>query len=88
MNGQIIRDNQFKVNVKNNRVNVSVKKRKHLSSYLNELESFVKQKNWSLKKLKIMSSLIYLNIAVLHHYPYSEFLYNFGRYNLFKALKK
>ena len=88
VNGQIIRDNQFKVKVKNNRVNVSVKKRKHLSSYLNELESFVKQKNWSLKKLKIMSSLIYLNIAVLHHYPYSEFLYNFGKYNLFKALKK
>ena len=34
-----------------------------------------------------MSSLIYLNIAALHHYPYSEFLFNFGRYNLFKALR-
>ena len=88
VNGQIIRNNQFKVNVKNNKVHVSVKKRKHLISYLDEFENFVEQKNWSLKKLKIMSSLIYLNIAVLHHYPYSEFLYNFGRYNLFKALKK
>ena len=88
VNGQMIRDNKFKVDIKNNRVYVSVKKRPHLSRYLVEFENFVKQKNWSVKKLSIMSPLIYLNIATLHHYPYSEFLYNFGRYNLYKALKK
>ena len=88
VNGKIIRENKFKIDIKNDKVYFKIKKRTHLIKYLNELENFVKQKNWSLKKLRIMSSLIYLNIAVLHHYPYSEFLYYFGRYNLFKALKK
>ena len=88
VNGQIIRDNKFKVNIKNDRITVKIKKRSNLIKFLNELENFVKKKNWNVKKLRIMSSLIYLNIAVLHHYPYSEFLFNFGRYNLFKALEK
>lgn len=86
VNGQIIRDKKFKIKKKGNKIFFYIKKRPNLIKYLYEFENYVQSKNWSIKKLKIISSLIYLNIATLHHYPYSDFLYNFGRYNLFRAL--
>jgi hypothetical protein len=49
---------------------------------------FVKKNNFSKKKIEILTSLIYLNISPLHHYPYSIFLYYLGKTTLFKALKK
>ena len=73
------------MDTKNDRITLKIKKRANLIKFLNELENFVR-KNWNIK-IKNNGSLIYLNIAALHHYPYSEFLFNFGRYNLFKALE-
>jgi hypothetical protein len=34
-----------------------------------------------------MTQLIFLNIAALHHYPYSRFLHVLGKYELFKLLQ-
>ncbi len=34
--------------------------------------------NYDVRKIKILTSLIYLNIAALHHYPYSLLLYSLG----------
>jgi hypothetical protein len=42
--------------------------------------------NFSLKKIRILTGLIYLNIAALHHYPYSLFLYALGKSMLKKEL--
>lgn len=48
---------------------------------------FLKKNNFSKKKVEILTSLIFLNIAALHHYPYSIFLYYLGKLNLSKAVK-
>lgn len=47
---------------------------------------FVKKENYDIKKIKILTALIYINIASLHHYPYSKFLYFFGKYMLNNVL--
>ena len=39
----------------------------------------IKSKNYDLNKVKILSALIYLNIAPLHGYPYNEFLFYYGK---------
>jgi hypothetical protein len=49
---------------------------------------FLKDNNFSLIKVKIITSLIFLNIAGLHHYPYSIFLYYLGKSVLNQTLKK
>ena len=49
---------------------------------------FLKKHNFSEEKVKILTSLIYLNISPLHHYPYSFFLYYLGKYTLFQSLNK
>ena len=43
--------------------------------------------NFSVKKVKILTALIFLNIAGLHHYPYSIFLYYLGKKLLNESLK-
>ena len=51
-----------------------------------ELFKFLKKYNYSEKKVKILTSLIFLNIAGLHHYPYSIFLYYLGKFMLAQSL--
>ena len=43
---------------------------------------------FELKKVRILTSLIYLNIAVLHEYPYSILLYALGKKLLYSELNK
>ena len=40
--------------------------------------------NW--KKIEILTALIWLNMAPLHHHPFDKFLYYYGRYHLQRAL--
>ena len=44
VNGQIIRDNKFKVKTKNDRITFKIQKRANLIKFLNELENFVSKK--------------------------------------------
>ena len=50
--------------------------------------NFLKKNNYSIKKVEILTALIYLNIAALHHYPYSIFLYYLGKFELTKAINR
>jgi choline kinase len=40
------------------------------------------------KKVRILTALIYLNIAALHHFPYSLLLYALGKQLLYKELRE
>jgi len=62
-----------------------------INSKLNEckgvLYSFIEEKGYDLTKVKILTSIIWINMAPLHEYPFNTFLFNFGKYNLYKNLK-
>jgi len=49
--------------------------------------SWVTGKGYDWKKVKIIMALIFLNIAALHHYPYSTMLFYLGKYELFRCLE-
>jgi len=51
------------------------------------LHSFIVEKGYDLNKVEVLTALIWINMAPLHEYPFGTFLYNFGKYNLNKALK-
>ena len=50
---------------------------------LDDFDHFVNENNLDLKKIKILTALIWLNMAPLHQYPLNHFLYYFGKYNLY-----
>lgn len=51
-------------------------------------KSFCAGNSFNINKLEIMTSLIYLNIAILHHENYDKFLFTLGHKMLCDALKK
>ncbi len=55
--------------------------------YEKQLEDFIKDKGFELKKIKLLTGLIYLNMAALHHSPFNFALMSIGRQIIFDALK-
>lgn len=49
-------------------------------------KEYVTGAGYDWRKVQIMTYLIYLNIAALHHFPYSHMLYYLGKSGLYKAL--
>ena len=51
------------------------------------LKEFILAKGLDFKKVEILTSLIWINMSPLHEYPFNKFLFNFGKFNLYKLLK-
>ena len=49
-------------------------------------KEYINRKSFDYKKVEILTSLIFLNIAALHHYPYSTLLFYLGKSTLYKSL--
>ena len=52
------------------------------------LHKFIIENKYDLKKVEVLSSIIWINMAPLHEYPFNKFLFNFGKYNLYKTLNE
>lgn len=76
-----IRNNMFKINLSNSKQIVDFEIYRKNTSYLNEniFLKFLKKNKLNINKVKILTALIFLNIATLHHQPYSIFLYFLGK---------
>ena len=78
-----ISNNLFTVKINDNKIIVDLKCNYTLINQLNDFDKFVINNNLNLKKIKILTALIWLNMSPLHEYPLNEFLFYFGKYNLF-----
>jgi len=47
---------------------------------------FVINNKLDLKKIEILTGLIFLNMSPMHNFPFSHYVYNLGRLKLYKAL--
>jgi hypothetical protein len=43
---------------------------------------------YDLKQVNILTAMIYLNVAALHHHPYSDLLYYLGKTMLSDVLEE
>ena len=80
--------NKFKIQWKGNKIIYDLKRKKILKKCEDQFKIWCKKSKFSYKKVRILTALIYLNIAALHHYPYSLFLYAIGKFMLKKELDK
>ena len=83
-NHENIDKNLFKLNVKqlDDNVSIDLKCNYTLIYQLEDFDKFVIENKMNLKKIKILTALIWLNMSPLHEYPLNEFLFYFGKYNL------
>lgn len=50
------------------------------------LDNFIRENNLDLKKIEILTGLIFLNMSPMHNEPFSHYVYNMGKYQLNKYL--
>ena len=79
-----INNGLFEINIINNKeITIDLKCNYMLIKQLEDFDKFILEKNLNLKKIKILTSLIWLNMSPLHEYHISKFLYYFGKFNLY-----
>ena len=76
------------INYENKNVNIDLKCNYTLINQLKNFDNFLLKNNMDLKKTKILTALIWLNMSPLHEYPLNEFLFYFGKYNLFLEINQ
>lgn len=47
-------------------------------------DNFIYQKKLDIVKIEILTGVIYLNMAAMHHEPFSHFIFHLGRYKIHK----
>jgi len=79
-----IKQNKFQINFSEDKVNLSSEKDEFLIYSKKIFNIFVKENNLDLKKIEILTGLIYLNMSPMHHYPFSHYVYHLGKAQLHK----
>lgn len=83
---ELIYQDKYSVQKNNNVINYSFDRKPILISCEEYFYKWLNLNNYDVKKVKILTALIYLNIAALHHYPYCHLLYNLGKTMLYENL--
>ena len=84
----IVRLEKFNINIDKTNIKLNYYQSKTNKFFQKIFFDFLQKNNFSKKKVNILTALIFLNIAGLHHYPYSIFLYYLGKLSLHKSLKR
>jgi len=86
INHEIVNNNNFGVEIYDNNIHCDILRKHELVESTKVLQDFIQVKNLDYKKVQVLTSLIWLNMAPLHHHPFDLFLFNFGKLNLWRAL--
>ena len=79
VNHGVITSNLYSASWVGNQINFQLTKKDILMKSMERLEAWIIEKKYDLKKVKMLTALIFLNIAPLHHRPYSFLLYGLGK---------
>ncbi|MEK7148270.1 MAG: hypothetical protein AAB758_03145 [Patescibacteria group bacterium] len=86
VSNEVIRNKQYSIEVSKTEVSLNYLIKSNLLEFKDILDDFIVKNGYDLKKVKILTALIYLNIAPLYDGPYNEFLYYLGQEKLHDAL--
>lgn len=88
LNHSNILQDLFTIEFTDDNVVLDIKCNFFLIQELNDFDKFVLENNFNLYKVKLLTSLIWLNMAALYDdEKFSKFLFYFGKYNLFLLFK-
>jgi len=85
-NHDIVSDNCFSIEFKNEMIFCDIHRSHNLTIIQQKFIDLLEKRGYDLYKIKILTPLIWLNMAPLHLYPLNKFLFYFGKYNLWREL--
>ena len=87
MSHEIVDKKLFNVSRKLNNVHYDFLRKQSLVDCEQYFKEWIENKGYDYTKVRLMTAIIYLNIAALHHYPYSLLLFYLGKNMLNEILK-
>ena len=84
---ELINKDCFEVNQLDNIITYDLYRKHCLVENEKQFFEFLHDKELDIYKVKLLTSLIFLNIAPLHHYPYSKMLFYLGKESLYNLIK-
>jgi NDP-sugar pyrophosphorylase family protein len=87
LNHSNILNDLYNVDISNDEVYIDLKCNYILVKQLEEYNQFIKKYDYNLKKVEILTAIIWLNMAPLYDGKFRDFLFYFGKFNLYLALK-
>ena len=88
VNHGIIANDQYSASWENSEIKYDLHRKQVLVECERRFSDWILLANYDLKKVRVLTALIYLNIAALHRYPYSLLLYGLGKGMLKKVLEE
>ena len=83
---ELIDKNLFTVNVDSNSVSFDFLRKQSLCECEAGLRIWIEANGYDYNRVRLLTALVYLNIAALHHYPYSLLLFYLGKSMLYECL--
>ncbi len=80
---ELVKKNLFEVEMQSGIVNFDFLRKHSLAECENYFKEYLFRRKYDIRKVEIMTALIFLNIAALHHYPYSMLLFYLGKSMLY-----
>ena len=85
---ELVNKNMFTIERDANVVKFDILRKNIMVECERKFENFVNNNKYDMRKVRFLTALVFLNIAPLHHYPYSEFLFYLGKYQLHSLLEE
>jgi hypothetical protein len=87
INHRIVNQNLFTVESDGRVIRCEIMRPSILVECQNVFLDFAHSNGYDVRKIKILTAIIWLNMAPLHHHPFNIFLYYFGKFNLWQSLQ-
>lgn len=87
MNHELIKKNFFTIEINSGVVSAEILRRSSFIECDKILEHFIRSRGLDFDRISILTGIIWLNMAALHPYPLNLFLFNYGKYTLWKSLE-
>lgn len=89
VNHEIVNKDLFTVKLGDgNQIICDILRKDNLVECQKVLFDFLRKEGYDARKVRMLSGLIWLNMAPLHHHPFNTFLYYFGKLHLWRAINE
>ena len=83
---ELINKNHYQINQMDNVITYDLYRKHCLVENEKQFYEFLHKNNFDIYKVRLLTALIFLNIAPLHHFPYSKMLFYLGKESLYNIL--
>ena len=87
VNHEIIDNNEFEINIDiDGSVSLNIHRLQTLVDCENLYFNYLQSNGYNIEKIKLLRAIIWLNMSPLHHHPFDNFLFHFGKYELHRII--